>query len=66
MGCTPSVSAPSSGTFKILNQRRSIATVGTSDGFETGDGHIQSIRRRIGHPTSYQDDGFDLGIRVRM
>jgi len=56
MGCTQS----SSRTLDRKN-RRSTTTVGTADGNST-----DNVKKRCGHPGYFGDDGYDIGLRVRV
>jgi len=76
MGCAPSVTNSSSsspltysnlgpiGSFSpIMKRRRSTAATTTSEGGFEGR---RVVKKREGNPSKFAEDGYDIGLRVRV
>lgn len=48
-----------------MKRRKSVTTVGSTDGVDSAEAH-QPVRQRNGHPTAPKEDGYDIGMRIRM
>lgn len=67
MGCAPSTTfSPSSPAGSpIFKRRRSTATVASLDALADYQSNT-GVKTRYGHPAQFAEDGFDIGLRVRV
>lgn len=66
MGCAPSTTMSTSPLGSpTLKRRRSTATVASLDAL-TDQQVATSIKTRYGHPSQFKEDGYDIGLRVRV
>lgn len=65
MGCSTSTAYDNNSANKGMKKRRSTASVTSLDALVTED-QAAVVKTRFGHPSLFSEDGYNIGLRVRV